>query len=159
MRILGLLLCFCLLSSCNWFPSREKKTNQLVELEMSSINWNELDQYPLFPDCDETALKAAQKDCFERILLANFTSTLREFEFVMDTEIQDTLYLDFLVSNKGEILVLDIEKHELILEQIPEFEGIITQSLKTLPPLAPALKRGIPVNAKFRIPMILNTSL
>ena len=43
--ILGILLGLCLVS-CEWFVSRESKTRELVEQEMSSINWNEVDQFP-----------------------------------------------------------------------------------------------------------------
>lgn len=124
---------------------------------MRSINWEELDQYPLFDNCDEMASKLEQKFCFENTLLQQFTSTLSEFEFVLDTTVQDTLYLDFLVTQEGELQVLDIEHHDKVADQIPEFEGVITQVLRTLPRPQPALKRGIPVNAKFRIPMIVTT--
>ncbi|MFT6995763.1 MAG: hypothetical protein ACJA1P_002508, partial [Maribacter sp.] len=43
------------------------------------------------------------------------------------------------------------------LKQMPEFDGIVTQSLKTVPEIAPALKRGIPVRIKLRILIQLNT--
>jgi hypothetical protein len=83
---------------------------------------------------------------------------LEGFEFLMADDVEDTLYMDFLVDLEGTITVLDIEQNREVADQIPEFNGVITQSLKSLPPVAPALKRGIPVNAKFRIPLILNTN-
>jgi len=125
---------------------------------MHAIDWNDVDQYPLFADCDETATKAAQKDCFEETLLLHFSMTLQDFEFVLDSTLTDTLYLDFLVDHEGAISVLDMERNRDVISQIPEFEGVITQSLKSLPHIEPALKRGIPVNAKFRIPLVLNTT-
>ena len=158
MRKLVLLWGLCALGSCTWFESREVKTRKLVNAELSSINWNDVDQYPLFADCDETANKAAQKECFEQNLLQHFSMTLQDFEFILDDELADTLYMDFLVDHNGAISVLDIERNRTIIQQIPEFNGVITQSLKSLPKLEPALKRGIPVNAKFRIPLILNTN-
>ncbi|MBT8320973.1 MAG: hypothetical protein KJO90_04820 [Eudoraea sp.] len=146
-----------MMTSCEWFAPGDVKTRKLVELEMQSINWEELDQYPLFDNCDEMAGKQEQKLCFERTLLDQFTRTLNDFEFVLDTTVQDTLYLDFLITHEGELQVLDIEHHEKVAHQIPEFEGVIIQSLKALPRPQPALKRGIPVSAKFRIPMIIET--
>lgn len=157
MRALGSFLCFFLLISCEWFAPSDTKTRRIVELEMQSINWEELDQYPLFENCDELAGKKEQKACFEMTLLDHFTKTLSDFEFVLDTVVQDTLYLDFLVTREGEIQVLDIEQHEKVELQIPEFEGVLIQSLKALPPPQPGLKRGIPVSAKFRIPLIIQT--
>ena len=97
------------------------------------------------------------KICFETELLDQFSETLREFEFVLSEDVEDTIYVDFLVERNGAITVLDIEDQWEVQKQIPEFNAVITQSLKSLPPVEPALKRGIPVNAKFRIPLELNT--
>ena len=158
MRKLGILCLLCFLVACDWFSSREAKTQKMVEQELQSIDWNEIDQYPLFDDCDETVSKTAQRECFENTLLLHFSMTLQDFEFVLDKDIEDSIYVDFLVDKEGGMTVLDIEEHSAIREQIPEFNGIITQSFKSLPRVAPALKRGIPVNAKFRIPLVLNTN-
>lgn len=151
--ILVLYSCF----SCDLFESKEKKTQKLVNKEMLSIDWNDVDNYPLFEICDELATKTSQRECFETELLKHFSATLKEFEFVMDSEINNTVFVDFLVDQNGKILVTNIEKDKAINNKMPEFDGIVSQSLKNLPPLAPALKRGIPVNAKFRIPIVLNS--
>ncbi|MBT8181760.1 MAG: hypothetical protein KJO53_09240 [Eudoraea sp.] len=157
MRKLLILTCLCLLSSCDLFTSSEVKTQQLVEKELQAINWNDVDQFPLFDDCDETVSKSSQKECFENTLLLHFSMTLGEFEFILDKDVEEAVYVDFLVDKGGKISVLNIDKNRIIQEQIPEFDGIISRSLKSLPPLGPALKRGIPVNAKFRIPIVLNS--
>ncbi|NAS10457.1 hypothetical protein [Poritiphilus flavus] len=157
MRNFLILGCCLLLLSCNWFASPETRTRKLVEAELLSIDWNDVDQYPLFDDCDETAPKSAQKECFENTLLLHFSMTLQDFEFTLDQDIDDTIYMDFLVDREGSMSVLYIEENQLVNDQIPEFNGIISQSLKSLPRVEPALKRGNPVNAKFRIPIVLNT--
>ena len=158
MRKLG-ALCYCiLLASCAWFESGEAKARKLVEAELQGIDWNDVDQYPLFADCDETVSKQAQKECFEQTLLLHFSMTLQDFEFVLENNVVDTIYVDFLVDQEGTISIVDIERNSAVAAQIPEFNGVITQSLKTLPRLAPALKRGMPVKAKFRIPLVLKTN-
>ncbi len=157
MRRLVILGVFFLMASCQWFASQEAKTQMLVEEELQSIDWNDVDQYPLFDDCDETVSKTAQKACFENTLLLHFSMTLQDFEFVLDEEVDDTIYVDFLVDSEGTMSVLEIQENNTVKQQIPEFDAIITQSLKSLPRVEPALKRGIPVNAKFRIPIVLNT--
>ena len=149
--------CLCLLSSCDLFTSSEVKTQQLVEKELQAINWNDVDQFPLFEVCDESVSKSSQKECFENTLLLHFSKTLEEFEFILDKDVNEAVYVDFLVDKEGKISVLNIDKNRIIQEQIPEFDGIISRSLKSLPPLGSALKRGMPVNAKFRIPIVLNS--
>ena len=152
--ILILSCCF----SCDLFVSKEKKAQNLVNQELLTIDWNDVDNYPLFETCDEMQSKTSQRECFEKELLLHFSTTLKRFEFVIDPKTNKTIIVDFLIDQEGEITVLHIEKDRSIDDQMPEFNGIISQSLKNLPPLAPALKRGIPVNAKFRIPIVLNSN-
>ncbi len=158
MRKIAVLCGLCLMVSCDWFSSREANTRKLVDKELSGIDWNDVDQYPLFAECDEGVVKTAQRECFENTLLQHLTTTLQDFEFVLNTDFEDTIYVDFLVDRDGRLSVLNIQENAAVRKQIPEFNGIITQSLRSIPKLEPALKRGIPVNAKFRIPLVLNTN-
>lgn len=158
MRFLLTLIGLLLITSCNWLMPKEEKTRRLVQEELRSINWNDVDQYPLFKTCGESISKEEQRKCFEEELLNHFSSTLGDFEFILEEDVEDTIYIDFLVERDGSVTVLDIEDHMAVQDQIPEFNAIITQSLKSLPEIEPALKRGIPVNAKFRIPLELNTN-
>lgn len=145
------------LCSCNFFESKEKRTQELIDSELREIDWNAIDTYPLFLDCDETASKEVQRQCFEQKITAHFEETLNEFEFIVDSDDNPTIAVIFVIDTEGEIEILEIEKDRFILKQMPEFEGIVTQSLKTVPEITPALKRGIPVRTKFRIPIQLNT--
>lgn len=158
MQKLWILCGLCLLTSCKRLTFQKDKTQELIEQEMQNIDWNDVDQYPLFENCDETTSKAEQKQCFESTLLSHFTTTIKQFEFKLDTAIHDTVNVDFLIDKNGSISVLEIRKNWAIEAQIPEFNGIIAQCLNNLPPVAPAIKRGIPVNARFRIPIVLNTN-
>lgn len=157
MQRLFVLIFLCLATSCNLFTSKDKKTQELVDKELQEIDWNNVDNYPLFENCDETLTKTGQRECFESELLKHCGKSLREFEFLLDDAVDRTVLVDFLVDKDGRITVVDIQKDAAIDKQMPEFDGIIRQSLKNMPPLAPALKRGIPVKAKFRIPIVLNT--
>jgi len=158
MRALGCAFCLFLLVSCDWIPSKEAKTQKIVENELRSIDWNDVDQYPLFDSCDETVPKQEQNACFESTWLQNFAMSLQEYDFVLDNELQTTLYIDFMVDANGELSVLEIDGNSVLEEQLPEFNGIITQSLKSLPKPEPALKRGIPVRTRFRLPLQLTTN-
>ena len=158
MRFLLALFFVMLLASCDWLAPKEEKTRRLVQQELSSINWNDVDQYPMFKTCGESISKDEQRICFEEELLDHFSRTLSDFEFILKEDVGDTIYVDFLVERDGSITVLDIEDQMVVQDQIPEFNAIITQSLKSLPEIQPALKRGIPVSAKFRIPLELNTN-
>ncbi|MGB5555658.1 MAG: hypothetical protein WBM83_13455 [Flavobacteriaceae bacterium] len=150
---IAVLFCFY---SCDFTAKKDKKTIELVNLEMRTIDWNEVDAYPLFETCDESLSKAEQRACFEEEVFSRFSTTLTAFEFVFEKAVDSIVYVDFLVDREGKIEVLQIEKDKTIDAQMPEFDGIVIQCLKGLPELAPALKRGIPVKTRFRIPIVLN---
>jgi len=137
--------------------STESKTQKIVEDELRGIDWNDVDQYPLFEGCDETAAKSEQRMCFENTLLQNLAMSLQEFRFVSESEIETTIYVDFLVDNQGIITVEEIDKNTVLDAQLPQFRGIITRGLKSIPNPAPALKRGVPVKTRFRLPLELTT--
>ncbi len=153
--VLFLILLLCV--SCDFFESKELKTQKLVDQEIKEINWNTIDQFPLFINCDEMDSKEDQKKCFEDTFLQHFSKVLSDYEFVLDKNITDTINMDFLVDAIGKVSMINIEKNSAVADQIPEFNGIIARGIKDLPTLKPALKRGIPVKAKFRIPLIINT--
>lgn len=155
-RFLIVLVSFSLFS-CNFFASKEKRTQELINSQLREIDWNSIDTYPLFLDCDETAAKELQQQCFEEKITNHFETTLNDFEFIVDSDDNPTVAVIFVIDADGDIDILDIEKDAYILKQMPEFDGIVSQSLKTVPDIAPALKRGIPVSTKFRIHIQLNT--
>lgn len=158
MRKFVIVLVLCGLTSCGFFESKEEKTQKLVQKELNEIDWNAVDAYPIFENCDENWTQTKQRECFENGLLEHFSKTLSEFEFVLDEGIDPIVQVDFLVDEEGKITVTRIEKDRAIDRQMPEFDGIIRQSLLRIPPLAPAIKNRIPVKAKFRIPIVLNVN-
>ena len=157
MQKLEILCCLCLFISCNWFVSKEGKIQKLVDQEMQDINWNEIDKFPLFDNCDESRSKKRQRQCFEEMFILHFSLIINKFKFELNSDIDDIINVDFLIDRNGELSILNIEKNTKIKNQIPGFNAIIIQGFKELPAIAPALKRGIPVATKFRIPIVLNT--
>lgn len=155
MRNLSILCLLCLLTACDWSAKREEKTQELVDQEIRAIDWEDVDQYPLFADCDELANKPEQKKCFMETLLRHFSKSLQESDFVLEAEIKDTIFVDFRMEDTGAITLINIKIDQQINQQLPEFQSQIEKSLNSLPKIEPALKRGIPVSAKFRIPIVL----
>ena len=145
------------LASCEFFASPETKTRELVEEELRAIDWNEVDQDPLFAACEESASKPEQQNCFEKNLVLHLSMSLQDFEFQSEQVLADTLYVDFMVDNQGRISVVSMDKNAAFSKENPEFERIVSRSLRSLPRLEPAIKRGIPVSSRFRIPLVLST--
>lgn len=156
MRKLILLMFLGLFASCELFTSKEEQTKNRVNEELLTIDWNDVDQYPLFEGCDETAPKEIQRDCFQNQMLQIASDTLDSLSFEVDNELEDTLYIDFVVDEHGFISILEMEEKQSVLNEIADFNEQITERLNNLT-VAPALKRGIPVGLRFRLPLVLNT--
>ncbi len=149
---------FFLLLSCDWLTNTETRTQKLVEDELRGIDWNDVDQYPLFEACDETASKTDQRLCFERTLMENLSMSLQDFRFTSDSDLQSTVYIDFMVETTGEIQVVEMQNDSVLQGQIPQLREVIIKSLRSMPRPEPALKRGIPVRSRFRLPMEITTN-
>ncbi|GGD47132.1 hypothetical protein [Muriicola marianensis] len=158
MRTLILCCSFFLLLSCDWLTNTETRTQKLVEDELRGIDWNDVDQYPLFEACDETASKTDQRLCFERNLMENLSMSLQDFRFTSDSDLQSTVYIDFMVETTGELQVVEMQNDSVLQGQIPQFREVIIKSLRSMPRPEPALKRGIPVRSRFRLPMEITTN-
>ncbi|NYJ26774.1 hypothetical protein [Allomuricauda sp. ARW1Y1] len=146
-----------LLVSCELFESKEDKTQKLVNEELWAIDWNDVDQYPLFEDCDETAPKEAQQECFQNVITEYFSEALAGLQFQVRNDMNDTVYIDFLIDEHGFISVLGVEEKTSVLNEISDFNTKISERLNDLTTVRPALKRGNPVSLRFRLPLVLNT--
>jgi hypothetical protein len=149
------LTCF---ASCNFFQSQEKQTEKLINEELLAIDWNDVDQYPLFENCDETATKNEQRICFQETMMSYFSTAFGDVEFEVDNDLNDTLYIDFLIDEHGFMTVLEIQEKDKLYGVLPNLKGEISERLNNLTTVAPALKRSTPVSVKFRLPLVLNTN-
>lgn len=152
-----LLVLLCVLTSCELFRSTEKRTEDRVQEQLLEIDWNDVDTYPMFETCDENATKEMQRTCFTENMMAYFTEVFQDAKFVVEEDIDQTLYVDFKIDEHGFISVLEIGQNEEINALLPNFNQVISSKLNDLTTVAPALKQATPVSMKFRLPLQLNT--
>ncbi|MGS2763872.1 hypothetical protein [Sinomicrobium sp. M5D2P9] len=158
LRILTGMILFVVMSSCNRGKEEKPSSDKLVQDEIRNINWNEVDQYPLFETCDETAEKIRQKACFEKTFVRYLYAGIEDQQVVMHGSVDDTIYVRFLISGTGKISVAEIEQKEKWEKHVPGLDSIVAVSLKKMPVLHPALKRNIPVATKYRLPVVLQSA-
>ena len=131
---------------------------ELVQKEIKGINWNDVDKYPLFENCDETSSKNSQKECFQNTLTNHILNSLIEYQIEVNKNINDTVHVQLLVSNEGKVSILKIDKNTFVTENIPDLNRYIATSIQNLPVVYPALKRNIPVSTKFSLPIVLKVN-
>jgi len=138
------------LSSCESFFQKKIHSEEFLREQEKTIQWNEVDTFPIFEGCDELASKKVQRSCFEQYVSKQLSAKISS-EFSYYKTFLDTLYLNILVNERG---VLSVEKIES-MNQNKLLDSLIRQSIAELPKLYPAQKRDIPVACKLRLPLIV----
>ena len=130
-------------------------SQEILNEELQTFNWNEVDEYPTFSSCDPSLTKVERKACFEATLTAHITAQLSEEKIVVTKELNDTINITFLISEIGELTVLEVKNTEWVKSQIPEIDNLLKRSLEGLPKILPAFKRGQQVKTEFNLPVII----
>ncbi len=144
-------------ASCQFFETEKISTETFYEEDLKTIDWKDVDQYPSFSDCSSITDKKLQKNCFETTLSNHLYQSISRRKIIASHTINDTVFLGFSISNKGELSVNNIKMDSLVRNEIPLLETWIFQSIDSLSPIAPAHKRGIPVKTEFTLPIIIKT--
>ena len=153
-KTLSLTLLF-LISSCQYFGGEVPSKKELLDKELNTINWDEVDEFPSFSECDKIKNDRMQKQCF--------------FEFLTQT-IQEKLSSDTLVTLYPELDTIEVKvtvfpnstmkfepqfpKDSIAYDTI-KVDSILQSRLVNFPKVHPATKRGLPVKTEFILPVII----
>ncbi|MEM6516986.1 MAG: hypothetical protein AAF688_12440 [Bacteroidota bacterium] len=137
---------------CDYFEKQKVFSEDLLEEELKTFNWNEVDEYPSFESCNNAQNR---KDCFENTLRDKLNTNLAEHLIVVSEELKDTIGIELLISKEGELNVQIIEISEETKRIIPEIDSLIRHSLDSLPKIFPAIKRSQPVETQFILPILI----
>ena len=150
-----LFLVFIFFNSCQYFDKQIPSEKELLQKELKSINWKEVDEYPSLVDCEKIDNKAQRQQCFFEVL----TQLIQEKLSV------DTLSILYPELDTIEVKVTVFPNATLQFEpQFPKdsvtydkikIDSILKARLVDFPKINPAIKRGIPVKTQFILPVIL----
>jgi hypothetical protein len=144
-----------MLCSCEYFNVKKTSSEAILKEELQTFDWNEVDAYPSFSECDSVGSKAKQKTCFESVLTWHIWEFLEHERIVVSQDVRDTIVLSFQVSEIGELKLNKTKIDSLTLREIPEIESLLNRSLDNLPQIFPATKRGQQVKTKFELSIII----
>lgn len=143
------------LTSCEYFNVKKTSSEAILEEELQTFNWNDVDEYPSFSKCDSSISKEERTICFQQTIAQNITSYLKKERIVVTQDINDTIMLQFQVSNKGELALLEAKIDTLTTQEIPNIKRLLNKSLDSLPKIFPAIKRGQHVTTEFKLPIVI----
>jgi hypothetical protein len=130
-------------------------SQDILQEELETFNWNDVDIYPSFSNCDTALSKEAKKQCFQNTIAEVITASISLEYIVVSKAINEIVYIDFLIDDRGIPEVLTIEASALLYEEIPELDNMIYTTIATLPKIFPATKRGQHVRTQFRLPLAI----
>jgi len=144
--------------SCKYFEAEKIASEDILNEELKTFNWNTVDAYPAFASCESLTVKEDRKVCFENTLASHIADTFLDQRFVVTQAVNDTVILKFTISEKGVLVLNHIKVDSLTMYEIPSIKKILQQSLETLPEIYPAIKRDQPVKTTFTLPLILSVN-
>jgi hypothetical protein len=148
-------LSILLLVSCKDFDLKKQSADQILEKEMKSINWNEVDFYPTFQNCGTITSKAESKICFETKIKKTISDYLASHQISTTSSTQDTLVIKFFITAEGALNIEEIRIPDKIDSQNPQLREVLKKAISELPEMYPAQKRSVPVSLHTQLPIIL----
>lgn len=143
------------LFACDYFEKRKVYTEDLLEEELQTFNWNDVDEYPSFDVCNTVTNKAEKKSCFENKLRATISANLAKHLIVVSEDIEDTITLQFTIDKLGKLNIHDINYSEHTRAMIPDLDSLLRDSIDPMPKIYPAIKRSQQVTTKFTLPIVI----
>ena len=149
-RAFSLFLLIIVATSCEYFNLN--KNSQLIEVD-TIIDFSSVDVSPSFAVCDSIIEKKAKTNCFRTNIHKHVSESLAKHHIEVKQPIDEAILVEVLISKKGLVTVNAIKSSELVKSVIPNLDSIIEVSLKSLPSLFPATKKGILVTTQYQIPI------
>jgi len=150
LRIFSLLLLFLFITSCDKFSYSKSKNLQVVD---TIVDFTSVDFSPSFKVCDSLIDKHQKSDCFRTTIHQKIGAELQNHQFIIIDSISEIVYVDLLITSKGKIVLEATESSEEIKNQLPELDSVLRISIDKIPNVYAAIKRGIPVTTKYRLPI------
>ncbi|MDI6049380.1 hypothetical protein QLS31_06025 [Flavobacterium sp. XS2P24] len=150
-----LFLVFIFFNSCQYFDKQIPSEKELLQKELKSINWKEVDEYPSVVDCEKTENKKQRQQCFFEVLTLLIqeklsVDTLSILYPELDTiEVKVTVFPNATIQFEPQF-----PKDSVAYDKI-KIDSILKARLVDFPKINPAIKRGIPVKTQFILPVIL----
>lgn len=120
------------------------------------VDYSTVDTYPMFTDCEGLETKQQQEDCFGNQLVQRLDELLTAEELKASRATYDTVFVDLLIEKDHRVKISRIESSDLVRDKIPNLDSVLMATIEKLPRLTqPAIKRGIPVKAQFKLPILI----
>jgi hypothetical protein len=151
----SLFLVILVFNSCRYFEKQLSSQKELLQKELKSINWNEVDEFPSLADCDKIDNKTQRQQCFFEILTQLIQEKLDADTLSVLCPELDTIDVKVTVFPNSTMQFEPQFPKDSVSYDTVKIDSILNARLVDFPKVNPAIKRGIPVKTQFIIPVIL----
>ncbi|WP_136480321.1 hypothetical protein [Cognatitamlana onchidii] len=156
MKKLCVFICVFALVSCEYFNVKKTSSEAILNEELKTFNWIDVDEYPSVSACDSISGRKQRAWCFENAIVNHITKHLQREVIVVTRDVNDTIFLKFQVNREGHLALLETKLDSTTLDEIPDIHKLLSSSLENLPKIYPASKKGQLVTTEFSLPIIIN---
>jgi hypothetical protein len=150
-----LLLVILLFNSCQYFDKQVPSEKELLQKELKTINWKEVDEYPSVADCEKIDNKTQRQQCFFEVLTQLIQQKLSADTLSVLYPELDTIEVKVTVFPNSTIKFEPQFPKDSVAYDKVKIDSILQARLVDFPKVNPAIKRGIPVKTQFILPVIL----
>lgn len=150
-----LFLVFIFFNSCQYFDKQIPSEKELLQKELKSINWKEVDEYPSVVDCEKIDNKAQRQQCFFEVLTQLIQEKLSVDTLSVLYPELDTIEVKVTIFPNATMQFEPQFPKDSVAYDTKKIDSILKARLIDFPKINPAIKRGIPVKTQFILPVIL----
>ena len=154
-QIIAFILLLICGTSCDYFRKPVPSKEILLQKELKSIDWNQVDQYPSIVECENIEDKTQRQQCFFEYLTSVIQQKLSQDTLPFHGIDIDTIIVKVTVFPDATIDFEPQFPQDSVAYDKIKIDSLLTEKLKNFPRINPALKRGIPVKTQFILPVIL----
>lgn len=128
---------------------------ELLQKELKSINWKEVDEFPSVVECEKIENKKQRQQCFFEIMTQLIQQKLSSDTLAILYPELDTIEVKVTIFPNATMKFEPQFPKDSVAYDTVKIDSILRARLVDFPKVNPAIKRGIPVKTQFILPVIL----
>lgn len=155
MKHFSIFILFLFFNSCQYFEKKVPSEKELLQKELKSINWKEVDEYPTVAECETINDKKERQKCFFDVMSQLIQQKLNVDSLSIIYPDLDTIQVKVTVFPNSKMkFEPEFQKDSVAYDTI-RIDSILHARLVDFPKVNPAIKRGLPVKTQFTLPVII----
>ncbi|WP_405606701.1 hypothetical protein [Polaribacter sp. Asnod1-A03] len=155
LRFYSFLVLLIFITSCDKLSFTKKSENNVLD---TIVDFSSVDVFPSFKNCDSIIDKQDKATCFRATIHQKIGEELQQYTFTIKDSIDEVVYVDLIINSDGLFILDSTQYSENIKKELPKLDSLLKVSVQNLPKIYPAIKRGIPVTTKYRLPIRIQLS-